>query len=104
MEIEKTKNLMVDLIMREKYSPLAMFDRSGDVHLLDQGSGEVQITPRRVEDVVDIAPNCSCKDEVGAIDEGTKVKADPIKGGVSDIPASFGGQGGCVGNLLDVFG
>ena len=95
---------MVDLIQREKYSPLAMFDKTGEVHLLEQTSGQSEVSTRRVTDVVDASCCCCCKDQVGTIDEGVKVKLDPIKGGIADIPASFGGWGGSIGNLLDVFG
>ena len=125
MRVETTKNLMVDLIMREKYSPVAKFDGDGQVHRIDGecsefgdalaaaseggdvsgdasgGGGGVS-----VQKVVDVAraygEGCRCE-KIGVCDEGG-VKVDPIKGGVADIPASLGGWGGTVGNLLDVFG
>ena len=97
---------MVDVIVREKYSPVAKFDREGKLHRLDSDWSDGSRNEVSVRKVVEVnrayAAECRCE-KVRACGEDDSAKTDPVKGGVADIPASLGGWGGSVGNLLDVF-
>ncbi|QQE11167.1 hypothetical protein JD969_16955 [Planctomycetota bacterium] len=121
MNIEKTTSLMVDHIRSEKYSPVAKFDNQGQLHQIsgqvsdnpslsgldsaDISNTSVPVSIKTVTEVVrPLNEGCQCEN-IGPQDEGSwRDNADPVKGGVSDIPASLGGWGSSIGNLLDVFG